>query len=342
MSTLVLHLGPHKTGTTSIQTGMAANAAVLADHGVVYDVTDDPAGVNHSPLAARFADDPAGAARSVAGWAEAPIRFVSSENFSYLTTDQWTALRNAVPDHVQRVDFVVFRRRRADAVHSQWAESVRWGETRSFPEWLLAGVLAPAGFPALDLAGLLQRLPLRDGDGLSVVDYDALRSSRRDFVAFMATTFLGLPPQAAAELVEAPERNESLPVATTELIRLLQTVHHIAGGTPGIDLFLAFQDMRRADPEFDALAGSVEQALAGNLIELDLATVDQLFEAADARYDQRWGAHDIGPAPDAPVADPPPPKPHLDQALLLEPAIRHALDRLHQPLVHTAGPGVTR
>ncbi len=144
VGTRLVHIGPPKTGTTSLQSAFHACRRDAATQGVHY------AGPRSSPM---------GAARSVAGlvnpatgrpsppqaWqdlvgevrrASEPRTLISSE---YLSRAGEDAIRTVVADlGADRVHIVATLRPLAKIMPSQWQQGVRNGATASYDAWLRA------------------------------------------------------------------------------------------------------------------------------------------------------------------------------------------------------------
>ncbi len=139
----LVHIGPHKTGSTAIQVALQEARPQLADHGVVY-----ASGRGHRPDKAGWAlgirGRPAGSeqppmkhwkslVREVADAGDQRV-CVSNEDFGRATPQQITRLvRDLGGDAVH----VVAVARRLDRyLPSQWQERVKAGDRRSYDDWL--------------------------------------------------------------------------------------------------------------------------------------------------------------------------------------------------------------
>jgi hypothetical protein len=139
----LVHIGPHKTGSTAIQVALNAARDRLAEHGVAYVTTGGyrarkagwalgvrgrPSGTGKPPLRhwRRFVE----AVQS----ADAPRVCVSNEDFGRATPAQVARLvEDLGGDRVQVLSVV----RRLDRyLPSQWQERVKAGEERTYDAWL--------------------------------------------------------------------------------------------------------------------------------------------------------------------------------------------------------------
>jgi hypothetical protein len=139
----LVHIGPHKTGSTAIQVALYSAAERLAEHGVAYVTTG-----GYRPRKAGWAlglrGRPSGSTRPpVKQWqrfvaavasADAPRVCVSNEDFGRATEAQ--AARIVEDLGGERVHVVSVVRRLDRYLPSQWQERVKAGEERSYDEWL--------------------------------------------------------------------------------------------------------------------------------------------------------------------------------------------------------------
>jgi hypothetical protein len=139
---LLLHVGPHKTGTTSVQSALHAARRELARHGVRY------AGPDRHPVAAAQAaiERAGGGARrvhSIRPW-QAIVREVArARRDRVVLSSEWFA--DAEPEAIRRivgeldparVHVVVTLRSLALILPSQWQQYVAAGSTIAYEQWL--------------------------------------------------------------------------------------------------------------------------------------------------------------------------------------------------------------
>lgn len=237
----LVHIGPHKTGSTAIQVALSEIRDQLPEHGAFYPdgphrrrragwslgLAGRPSGTEPPPIEAweRFVAEIAGAGdlRAV----------VSNEDFGRATPDQ---VRRIVGDlDAARVHVVAVVRRLDRYLPSQWQERVKAGEGRSFDEWLrvvLDGDESSWDFRnvwgAHDVEALVRRWT-------SVVAPERLTlivSDERDhgFIPRAFEQLLGLP---AGMIQPVSDRsNRGLNVVEAELVRQLNHVmatHNVRG-----------------------------------------------------------------------------------------------------------------
>lgn len=133
---VILHIGPHKTGTTYLQKMLYENSEALNQLGVNYVSEGIAKGYGHHGIAEEFISSGVSptleaAARSFSKWS---INIISSESFDRLNAHQVEALASTLRDFDTMVVYVV--RRVDDLILSDWQEAVKHGETRGWTEYL--------------------------------------------------------------------------------------------------------------------------------------------------------------------------------------------------------------
>jgi hypothetical protein len=232
----LVHIGPHKTGSTAIQVAMQAASDELAKHGVHYATT-----TRHRPAKAGWAmglkGRPAGTERPPLHHWEEFVRHVaeageqrvciSNEDFGRATSPQVRELVEAFgPD---RVHVVAVARRLDSYLPSQWQERVKAGERRSFDDWLRVVLDRSSGeyswdrnnvWHAHDTKRLVDRWVAVVGeDRFTLIVSD---ESDRELLPRTFEDLLGLPH---GTLRPDPSRsNRGLTWAETELVRAVNGV----------------------------------------------------------------------------------------------------------------------
>ena len=233
---VLLHVGPHKTGTTSIQFAFHLARPALVEHGVRYAGSR-----RHSVEAAQ-------AVRGVAPkpshrhgmrqWRELVDEARSAADERVVISSEWLseARPAMIPTIIEdlgadRVHVVVTLRSLASILPSQWQQYVQGGVTLGYEEWLEAVLRHPEG-------GVTQSFWLRHRhDELiarwaEVVGSDrviAIVADERDrrFVLASFEQLLGLPEDTLA--LHEDRANRSLTLPEIEVVRRINTVLGEAG-----------------------------------------------------------------------------------------------------------------
>lgn len=231
---LYLHIGFNKTGSTSIQRDLAANAEQLAARGVLYPANPKEAHVQrrqHVPLAAALADVPVhwmsrqkratldqapAAFRAAVQASSAEKIILSSEGFGELSVTPKAAARvaEALSDFDVRV--IAYIRRQDSYFLSTYQEGVKGGRTQpfdfdSYPQnkWMHFGRRLAPWRKAFGPGRVIVR-PFEPS-------FWPGRELFRDFLAAAQIPSDGL--------VMAPPKNESLDFRAVELLRRLNAAH---------------------------------------------------------------------------------------------------------------------
>lgn len=229
---ILLHLGFHKTGTTALQSVLAASRPELLEHGVLYPGRRR----SHHPAAMAMTNRTWGVGRE-GGWdpdhrawdrlvraaKKHPGRvLISSESFA-LTSDE-AAARMVAELGPQRVHVVFTLRPVAALLSSSWQQYLKSGWTIRYGEWLeqIMGELEPgarrSGFWLRnDYVGIVGRWAQLVGpDRVHLVCLDA---GDRGFLLRTFGELLGLP-DGVLDPARA-DSNRSMTAAEAELLRSL-------------------------------------------------------------------------------------------------------------------------
>lgn len=237
----LVHIGPHKTGSTAIQVALSEIRDQLPEHGAFYPggpyrrrragwslgLAGRPSGTEPPPIEAweRYVAEiqDAGDLRAV----------VSNEDFGRATADQ---VRRIVGDFdPERVQVVAVARRLDRYLPSQWQERVKAGDGRTFDEWLrvvLEGDESSWDFRNVWSAHDVEALVRRWTDVVDPSRFTLLVSDERDHGSIPRAfeQLLGLP---AGMIQPVSDRsNRGLNVVEAEVVRQLNHVmatHNVRG-----------------------------------------------------------------------------------------------------------------
>jgi hypothetical protein len=246
MPEFIVHVGPHKTGTTYLQLNLKDARPVLRDRGIYFpDFWDHAPGnaaqlplVNHlragraDLLKPRFAEFHAGDIKMV---------ILTAEDITNLEVPALVLLRDLIGDNPVKIVF--YLRRWSELVPSSWQESVKHGHSFSLAEFTLQHISRPDSSRLLNFDLKLARLAEVFGmASLKLVAYSELRERGRDMYQHFAVNFLAW--HGAKPLVKLANANASRDPREIELLRRLNSMARSDGEAPADKLRGVFDRMR--------------------------------------------------------------------------------------------------
>ncbi len=241
----IVHVGPHKTGTTYIQQMLAAlHDTLLARGTYVPSIWDAAPGLpSHMKLAWAIRNrDFALVQRQVHEMLGQRYNTVviSCEALSRLDPEQVVRLRQLLG--TAPVEVVYYVRRSPERLPSLWQETVKHGHTMTFSEFVAWELRRHDIFAAWDTAVLDGFSTVFGAGQVKVVSYSYLVDNSIDIASHFLSTFLNLHD---IELPDVGRPNVSFSAWNIELIRALNAIHAKQGGerSPALrNWFLAHKD----------------------------------------------------------------------------------------------------
>jgi hypothetical protein len=286
---LILHVGPHKTGTTYIQKRLVEDRELLHERlHLVYPRTGQTFLFGHHALVPLFREAAGGS--SVLPELNEELRhsrigLLSSEEFSKLENADFVRVREHFADCDIRV--VVYLRVRSELLVSRWGESIKHGADHGFPEYLAKVLVAPYSSPVINQGKLLDTMAGVFGrPSLQILIY------RRDvdLYAEFVERVLESDSFAAASVGRNETVNEALPVHATECLRLLNNVARqgeVLDRTYVPGRFMECYGRGELAVELDRF----RRAFDAKASVMTLAGVDALFEPLDREVLRKYGAN---------------------------------------------------
>jgi hypothetical protein len=232
MTKVLLHVGPHKTGSSYLQACFSYHREALRARGIALPAAWElaPGNPSHTGLVtALLNNDLAGANAVLEGaFAEgAETLLVSAEDLSVLPVEALQRLRSMLGAADLLVVFYV--RRWTDLLPSVWQELVKQGKSMSLPEYFSLQVRNPEASNELNFELKLANLIEVFGqDSIRLVCFSMLADSESDIFSHFSRHFLGWwqaePPPGA------PRYNASRGVKEIELLRQLNAIEFAATG----------------------------------------------------------------------------------------------------------------
>jgi len=220
----VLHVGPHKTATTWMQTNLHYNAATLEKAGWLYPQVGERVVIAHHDLSDHPAEilDNGGrkvaAFRKIAGKAAAGNLniLLSSEGFSKWRPQHLKRLQEIMSPHEFRIVYTL--RDPVSLVYSLWAQKVKTGGPKSFPEHYEEQIRKAGRSRVLDPLADLQKYREIENASLRILLYDEIARQGRDIFDVLTEDVLAI---GRLPHVEADSANEREPLEMTEFMRTM-------------------------------------------------------------------------------------------------------------------------
>jgi hypothetical protein len=226
----LVHIGPHKTGTTYIQVILDRLRDRLWEHGILVPSVWNaaPGQPSHMQLVWALRNRDLTLVRNqIRDMLALRPRYVviSCEGLSRLDPEQISQFRQLLGLAPAQVVYHV--RRWSERLPSLWQETVKFGHTETFPEFLVEQ-LTQYDRSELRDAFMIDRFCAVFGAAqVRLVSYSHMMEEGVDIGAHFLAAFLGLSDIA---MPDASQPNRSLPILDTELIRALNTIHVRHGG----------------------------------------------------------------------------------------------------------------
>lgn len=223
---LILHIGPHKTGTTYLQANLAHHRDRLASAGYFYPRIGTTAVIptSHFGLYQAIKERMPTAIADLAEIAtsECHTAILSAEDFSILTADEMSVFR----DKFFPISVVYYYRPWPKLIASGIQQDIRSGNKAPVPELLMRHLNRPMHSPTINPDVVLQRFLACVSPDIRIVSFDRAVAGKKILASFL---------EAAAIDVDLPEedvhRNVSSSPVETEIVRIANIVHN--GQIPG-------------------------------------------------------------------------------------------------------------
>ena len=192
---IIIHIGPHKTGTTSIQ-AMLFSQSRTEGCDFAYPFTR-PGEIGQHDFArlACTPDQPAFLDKLALLKSLPTTCVLSSEELCYLPAAGMRGLRDAVPD--ASVTIVYYQRDVLSLLHSWWQETIKHGSVQALPDFAFRCILAPSHLHLFVPDTLLTGWASVFGrEAIRIFRYDQIPDVARHFAADLLA--LDLPAEAVS------------------------------------------------------------------------------------------------------------------------------------------------
>ena len=291
MPRYVIHIGPHKTGTTYLQHAFTRSRPALEARGIVYP-GQWGSEFGHHDLARRLAagEDPSlPGIFSKLNRSGAETILLSSESFSYAddaSVRRLHALLGGEPAII-----VFYCRRWSELIQSSWGQGVRHGSLLTFPSHAFSHLSDPWSSELVNFDHVLARWGAVFGGGsLRVASYSAVMETNEDLLTHFCRHFLAWPDPTPNDLGRI---NDSLDMVDHEIIRALNTLERINSGSGWRILTMEYLAAKPLMP----VAWLIETAMQFNVESLRIDDASTALATLHTSLAARYRAVQVGPIP---------------------------------------------
>jgi hypothetical protein len=289
---IVLHIGPHKTGSTYLQHRLLKSRAALNAAGWEYPEYALSQFAQHQLYHWLNGNNASAGNVSEAGFKDLlernPRLILSSEDFVYFLPERIRRLRGLLGD--APVEVVYFLRTPVDLWPSHWQELVRHGRDDTLLEYLAAyagwtKAVEPSSMNPV--AHLRKYADVFGQDALKIICYDNIVSENGDIFEFFWRNVLGLrhlDPPGTARVI-----HPSQPLHMIEMLRNLNQLYRTRRQQSPRDRVLAAYQKQQKSIEASAFYEGFRAAFAENASEVKLSFRHELVRSLERRVFSMFG-----------------------------------------------------
>jgi hypothetical protein len=273
---LILHIGPHKTGSTYIQQMLFENAQKLAANGVYYSTEEWIAEYGHH-LAAE-PDNLLKFCEYINDFELINEKFhsiiISSENFDRLSRDEIALILSKIKMPIQ---LIYMYRDPFSVLYSHWQEDIKFGSDLSFGDFLGRHLINPSTSIIINPSLILKKWAcFFDNNSLAIMNYDLILKAKKNICnEFLISTY-GTDFNLEFEVLEI---NKSLPIEDAELLRFLNSVDLSKNNIPSTDIRSSFFKIRENYPYMD----EIKKSILKNIRHINISN-DSIFETLTKQF----------------------------------------------------------
>jgi hypothetical protein len=226
-----IHVGPHKTGTTSLQAAFKDAQGFLLKNGVLYPdnwLRSDGSYGHHLLFSHLRGGEDTKLREDFSSFQDVDVEkiLISAEDLSDLNEREIDRLKALTQG--SSVTIIAYIRRWSERLVSAWKESVHHGSTLTFPHFVAAELAAPTRSNQVNMMALVRRYSAAFGrDNIRLISYDHIIEKKIDIVEHYFRSILGLECDAP---VKSSRVNLSLDWSDAELERALNSINDRLGG----------------------------------------------------------------------------------------------------------------
>ncbi|MBS4154770.1 hypothetical protein [Cobetia sp. MC34] len=246
MKNLIIHAGPHKTGTTYIQGLLHNNKDLLQASSISYPDAYYLFLGHHYLCNALNGNETIEAIREKieSSVGSATTCILSSENFIFLTDKGMKKLKEIFPSVTIR--FVLFSRRPSLRLISRWHEEVKQGGSESLESYLVKHIIRPMQSTELNIVNYIKKVESIFGKNVCyLADYESASKNKNVMAVFQKAADIDVDIADTSTIV-----NKMTPLGEIEVIRGINLVAGKNGVLKGSNIREAYYELVKQDESF--------------------------------------------------------------------------------------------
>jgi hypothetical protein len=282
----VIHIGPHKTGSTYLQVTFQNLSIPLLERGILYPLQwVAPHAPGHFALANRLRSGSDAALADEFQELNASSHktiLISSEDLSRLSPENLASLKSYLGGH--RTSIVFHCRRWSELLPSSWQETVKHGQSTTLPEFMTNNFINPFASKIINYAILLDHFEKLFGiENIYLVSYSNIVDQGGDIAEHFLRSFLDWPNPPPIPRLRA---NPSFAALDVEMIRALNVLEWSASGNRSERLRLRYMRMKSA-LELSAVFTAMENSRASLRVNENSRGLRTVHEEMFEKYGRR-------------------------------------------------------
>lgn len=276
---LIVHIGPHKTGSTAIQRALVDNRSELARAGYFYPEIGFSEYGHHKLVESLATNNPGEVLDNMlAELNTCPGTLVlSSENFSLLSDNSIALLASRI--NIKKVKIIYYLRSLPDNALAWWHELVKHGDKRHFLQFYAELMTYPFRTHIINVNGVLEKWANHFGrDAVNIFRYEEIEDTSLQFFKNVLN-LNDMTPQAGFRI------NKSFSISDTEFMRVIN-----ATGKNG---FYILRNNQRAKE----LALEIASKMSNYIAQIDVDYQSIIFRAIESKLRSEWSNNIITDGP---------------------------------------------
>lgn len=249
MDNLIIHAGPHKTGTTYIQGLLHNNKKVLASSSISYPDAYYLFLGHHYLCNALNGNEEAEVIREKieSSVGSAATCILSSENFIFLTKKGMTKLKKIFPS--VNIRFVLYSRRPSLRLISRWHEEVKQGSSEALESYLVSHIVRPMKSKEVNIFGYITEVESVFGKHTCrIVDYETASNNKNMMEMFLKASSINVDILDVDSIV-----NKMTLLSEIEVIRNINLLAKNKGLLKGSNVREVYYRLKQKDSAFKEL-----------------------------------------------------------------------------------------